>query len=81
MEYQNRMPEDAGFKKKKTERVEEEIKDNYDDRMEGGELERQEMDKIRKSTKEKPQENDMYEQFKAELQQKQSIVYKKFDKQ
>ena len=81
MEYQNRMPEDAGFKKKKTERVEEEIKDNYEDRMEGGELERQEMDKIRKSIKEKPQENDMYEQFKAELQQKQSIVYKKFDKQ
>jgi hypothetical protein len=34
--------------------------------MEGGELERLEMDKIRKSIKDKPEENDMYEQFKAE---------------
>jgi hypothetical protein len=66
MEYQNRMPEDAGFRKKKSERKEEEVKDNYGDSMEGGELERLEMDKIRKSIKDKPEENDMYEQFKAE---------------
>jgi len=66
MEYQNRMPEDAGFRKKKSERKEEEVKDNYGDSMEGGELERLEMDKIRKSLKDKPKESDMYEQFKAE---------------
>lgn len=76
MEYQNRMPEDAGFKKKKSERVVEEIKDDYQDQKEGGELERLEMEKIRRSIKDKPKDSDLYDQFKAESQQKQQIVYK-----